>query len=148
MDFKDYYATLGVAKTASDKEIKQAYRKLARKYHPDVNPGDKSAEARFKEVAALLDWEHAFLGGALWDVGSLFRYAHRYSERFRSAFEEGYRAAGGALPADWHLVSRLLDATRLVEIFDRAEDLPAVFRECHDLIKTLVNEAGSGAAAL
>ena len=50
MDFKDYYATLGVAKTASEKEIKQAYRKLARKYHPDVNPGDKSAEARFKEI--------------------------------------------------------------------------------------------------
>jgi DnaJ-class molecular chaperone len=50
VDFKDYYATLGVAKTASDKEIKQAFRKLARKYHPDVNPGDKAAEARFKEI--------------------------------------------------------------------------------------------------
>ena len=50
MDFKDYYATLGVAKTASEKEIKQAFRKLARKYHPDVNPGDKAAEARFKEL--------------------------------------------------------------------------------------------------
>lgn len=50
MDFKDYYATLGVAKTASEKEIKQAFRKLARKYHPDVNPGDKSAEAKFKEI--------------------------------------------------------------------------------------------------
>jgi DnaJ-class molecular chaperone len=50
MDFKDYYATLGVAKTATDKELKQAYRKLARKHHPDVNPGDKSAEARFKEI--------------------------------------------------------------------------------------------------
>ena len=50
MDFKDYYSTLGVAKTASDKEIKQAFRKLARKYHPDVNPGDASAEARFKEI--------------------------------------------------------------------------------------------------
>ena len=50
MDFKDYYATLGVSKTASDKEIKQAYRKLARKHHPDVNPGDKSAEAKFKEI--------------------------------------------------------------------------------------------------
>ena len=50
MDFKDYYATLGVSKTASDKEIKQAYRKLARKFHPDVNPGDKAAETRFKEI--------------------------------------------------------------------------------------------------
>lgn len=50
MEFKDYYQTLGVAKTASDKEIKQAFRKLARKHHPDVNPGDKSAEAKFKEI--------------------------------------------------------------------------------------------------
>ena len=50
MDFKDYYAVLGVSKTASDKDIKQAFRRLARKYHPDVNPGDKAAEAKFKEV--------------------------------------------------------------------------------------------------
>jgi DnaJ-class molecular chaperone len=50
VDFKDYYATLGVSKSASAKEIKQAFRRLARKLHPDVNPGDKGAEARFKEV--------------------------------------------------------------------------------------------------
>jgi curved DNA-binding protein len=50
MDFKDYYSTLGVAKTATEKEIKQTYRKLARKHHPDVNPGDKAAESRFKEI--------------------------------------------------------------------------------------------------
>ena len=50
MEFKDYYKTLGVAKSSTDKEIKQAFRKLARKLHPDVNPGDKAAEARFKEV--------------------------------------------------------------------------------------------------
>jgi curved DNA-binding protein len=50
MDFKDYYATLGVSKSATDKEIKSSYRKLARKHHPDVNPGDKAAEAKFKEI--------------------------------------------------------------------------------------------------
>lgn len=50
MDFKDYYATLGVNKTATEKEIKGAFRKLARKLHPDVNPGDSSAETRFKEI--------------------------------------------------------------------------------------------------
>ncbi|MDZ8189954.1 MAG: DnaJ C-terminal domain-containing protein [Nostoc sp. ChiSLP02] len=49
-DFKDYYAILGVSKTATQEEIKQAFRKLARKYHPDVNPGNKQAEARFKEI--------------------------------------------------------------------------------------------------
>jgi curved DNA-binding protein len=50
MEFKDYYQTLGVAKTSTEKEIKQAFRKLARKFHPDVNPGDKTAESRFKEI--------------------------------------------------------------------------------------------------
>lgn len=50
MEFKDYYSVLGVPKTASQKEIKQAFRKLARKSHPDVNPGDKASEARFKEI--------------------------------------------------------------------------------------------------
>ncbi|MBD2666258.1 chaperone DnaJ protein [Richelia sinica FACHB-800] len=49
-DFKDYYAILGISKTASPEDIKQAFRKLARKYHPDVNPGNKQAEAKFKEV--------------------------------------------------------------------------------------------------
>jgi curved DNA-binding protein len=50
MEFKDYYATLGVTKASTEKEIKQAYRKLARKFHPDVNPGDKASEARFKDI--------------------------------------------------------------------------------------------------
>jgi DnaJ-class molecular chaperone len=50
LEFKDYYKILGVARNAGAKEIKAAYRRLARKYHPDVNPGKAEAEARFKEV--------------------------------------------------------------------------------------------------
>src|ERR1700716_65431 len=80
MDFKDYYSTLGVAKTATEKEVKQAYRKLARKHHPDVNPGDKGAENRFKEINEAYE----VLGdpakrkkydelGANWNAGADFR---------------------------------------------------------------------------
>jgi DnaJ-class molecular chaperone len=50
VDYKDYYKILGVDKKATEKEIRQAYRKLARKYHPDVNPGDKTSEEKFKEI--------------------------------------------------------------------------------------------------
>src|SRR3712207_3579460 len=50
-DFKDYYTILGVSKTANADEIKKSFRRLARKYHPDMNPGDKQAEARFQEVS-------------------------------------------------------------------------------------------------
>ena len=52
---KDYYQILGVSKKADEKDIKSAYRKLARKHHPDVNPNDKTAEARFKEISEAYD---------------------------------------------------------------------------------------------
>lgn len=50
MEYKDYYKILGVDRNAEEKEIKKAYRKLARQYHPDVNPGDKAAEEQFKDI--------------------------------------------------------------------------------------------------
>ena len=50
MDYKDYYQILGVSRDADEKEIKRAFRRLARQYHPDVNPGDANAEERFKEI--------------------------------------------------------------------------------------------------
>src|SRR5487761_2138914 len=52
---KDYYGALGVKKTASTEDIRKAFRKLARKYHPDVNPGDKKAEEKFKEISEAND---------------------------------------------------------------------------------------------
>src|SRR2546423_14954445 len=52
---KDYYGVLGVKKNASSEEIRKAFRKLARKHHPDVNPGDKQAEERFKELSEAND---------------------------------------------------------------------------------------------
>ena len=55
MEKRDYYEVLGVSKTASDAEIKNAYKKMAIKYHPDRNPGDKEAEEKFKEAAEAYD---------------------------------------------------------------------------------------------
>src|ERR1700676_2949338 len=52
---QDYYETLGVSRTAKEDEIRKTYRKLARKYHPDLNPGDKSSEERFKKVQEAYD---------------------------------------------------------------------------------------------
>src|ERR1700733_15996713 len=52
---KDYYGTLGVKKTATTDDIRKAFRKLARKYHPDVNPNDKKSEEKFKEISEAND---------------------------------------------------------------------------------------------
>lgn len=78
--YKDYYATLGVPRNASEKEVKSAYRKLARQYHPDANPGDKSAEEKFKEITeayeVLKDSEKRKrydMLGSNWKAGSEFR---------------------------------------------------------------------------
>ncbi len=81
---KDYYDILGINKGATEKEIKQAYRRLARKYHPDVNAGDKTAEARFKEIneahEILSDKEKR----AKYDkYGDKWQYADQFEEASR-----------------------------------------------------------------
>lgn len=80
---RDFYETLGVKREASDEEIRRAYRKLARQYHPDRNPGDKQAEARFKEIQAAYD--------VLSDKTKRAQY-----DRFGAAgMEEGFGGARG-----------------------------------------------------
>ncbi len=68
----DYYKTLGVGKKASDKEIKDAYRKLARKYHPDANPGDKGSEEKFKEVSEAYEVLSNAEKRKQYDTGGMF----------------------------------------------------------------------------
>ncbi len=85
---KDYYAVLGVPKASSQKEVRQAYRRLARQHHPDVNPGDKAAEARFKEINAAYE--------VLSDADKRKKY-DKYGEQWQHAdqIEEMQRQAGG-----------------------------------------------------
>ena len=81
-DFKDYYAILGVSKKADADEIKKAFRKLARKYHPDVNPDDKAAEAKFKEVSEAYE--------VLSDKEKRTKY-----DQFGQYWQQASRAGGG-----------------------------------------------------
>jgi DnaJ-class molecular chaperone len=101
MEFQDYYKTLGVARTASDKEIKSAFRKLARKYHPDVNPGNKDAEKQFKQIneayQVLSDAEKRKkydLLGADWERGAAEEeLRRRYAQQGGGAGAGGFRAS-------------------------------------------------------
>ena len=126
----DYYQVLGISRNADEKEIKSAYRKLARKYHPDVNPGDKSAETRFKQASEAYEvlsdpekkvlydqygsnWEAArnnpgaadFAGGDFGGMGG-----------FGSIFDQFFGGNGGGFRTPDFEVSQPRDIEREVEI--------------------------------
>ena len=90
MEYKDYYKILGVDKGAGEKDIKQAYRKLARKYHPDVNPNNKAAQEKFKEI------------NEAYEVLSDADKRRKYNELGANwqAYEQ-YQRAGGQGPFQW-----------------------------------------------
>src|SRR5471030_1856598 len=87
---KDYYGTLGVKKTASTEDIRKAFRKLARKYHPDVNPSDKKAEEKFKEISEANDVLSEPKKRKIYDQVGF------YSDNIDPATAEAYARGGGA----------------------------------------------------
>src|SRR5271154_5536506 len=106
MEFRDYYKVLGVERKASEAEIKSAYRKLARKFHPDVNPNNKEAEAKFKELneayQEISDPEKRKKYdelGADWEHGVSQEEMMRRHARQQSAAGAG--AGGGGAGADF-----------------------------------------------
>src|SRR6266850_3565972 len=92
---KDPYSLLGVSKTASAEEIKKAYRKLAKKLHPDVNPGDKKAEERFKEVSGAFEIIGDPRKRALFDEFGEISTKQGFDEKKAREWQSQAQAAGG-----------------------------------------------------
>ena len=131
---KDYYSVLGISRGASEREIKQAYRRLARKYHPDVNPGDKSAEAKFKKINEAYEvlsdrekrrkydqfgdqWQYADQfaqageRASFWDFGSATDFGGTHFDRL---FEELF--GGARVFSRWSRLRRGRDIEHPIEV--------------------------------
>ena len=113
MDFKDYYQTLGVPPDADEKAIRQAFRQLARKVHPDVNPGNKEAEEKFKEINEAYQ--------ALSDVEQRKKY-----DELRAQYLQWQQPGGRQQDFDWQNWSAQPDQGVHVQ-YANAEDLEDLF---------------------
>jgi molecular chaperone DnaJ len=98
---KDYYAILGVKKTASQEEIRKAFRKAARKYHPDVNPGDKKAEEKFKEISEANDILSDEKKRKIYDQLGFYSDQIDPAQAEAYARQQGMGGRGGGMPVDF-----------------------------------------------
>lgn len=112
--------------------------------HCDFNPKNVlvSRERGRWDVAAVLDWEQAFSGSPLYDIGNMLRFAHLYPPSFADGFVSGYRNAGGLLPHDWRALSRTLDLFTLADILTAPPDADCFTRARTVLLRHLADEPG------
>ncbi|HEY1456643.1 MAG TPA: J domain-containing protein [Candidatus Dormibacteraeota bacterium] len=109
---KDYYETLGVPRTASQKEISAAFRKLARKYHPDLNAGDKQAEARFKELSEAHDVLSDEKKRKAYD-----EFGPDWQAAQAAGVPRGYPRSGPARPGDPQVQYRTVSPEEMEDLF-------------------------------
>ena len=131
MEYKDYYKTLGVEKNTDEKEIKKAYRRLARQHHPDVNPGDKAAEARFKEI------------NEAYEVLSDAEKRRKYDELGQS-YQRWQQTGGGPSGFDWNQWSAAAAGRRHAGPYGDINDLFGQGGDFSDFFEAIFGGMGGG----